>query len=205
MTNKNKNIIDESVITCRMCELCDLEVNDNSKYYLGYGKLLSRQFTEKPKIMIVGLNPSHERWPGLVFHYGGFCTFHNKYDNKAGHKLLQILNELNVLDLCYITNIVKCSTTSNQVTEDNMDICSQHLIQEILYTSPKLILATGKQVFDFISRIDIGDVKLEFINHPNYYFTYNKSKVKEYIIGITAVLQKHGFIKILKNKKEPKQ
>lgn len=93
--------IDEQIIKCCNCELCNLEINDNSKYYMGYGKLLSRQFSTKSEIMIIGLNPSHVRWQGLIFHFSGYSKiFDKKADKNVGLRFLNIFKYYNVLDKC---------------------------------------------------------------------------------------------------------
>lgn len=194
MTHLNKFDIDKQVINCKSCELCNLEVNDNLQYYRGYGKLLSKEGDEKNEIMIIGLNPSHRRWQGLLFHYSGFATSNNsKYDTNVGYKLLQIFQHFKVLNKCYITNIVKCSTQDNKVEEKHFKSCYQHLEKEIQYVSPKLIITTGRQIFEFLETKDLK-IPIENIKHPNYYFTYNKSKLKEYILEIKSVLEKYKFI-----------
>ena len=188
----NKFEIDEKVISCKKCQLCKLEVNDNSKYYRGYGKLLARCGEKSNEIMIVGLNPSHVRWPFLTCHFCGGILFENSHDFNVGTKFLSIFKKFGVFDRCYITNLVKCSTADNKLTEESIDCCFVNLLDEISFCKPKIVLACGAQVFEELSNASIANVIK--LNHPNYYFSYRKDQLKEYVLQIKQILTDYKFI-----------
>ena len=186
------NRINESIVKCQKCKLHLLEVNDNKKETLGYGKLLPRINTST-EIMVMGLNPSHNRFPGLRHPFGGGHNF--KKDKNA--KFLEIFKGFNVFDKCYITNIVKCSTADNDVKMETIKACSEHIDREIDYCKPKVIIAAGSQVYNFLLRLNLKNI--EKIYHPSYCFSYHGVKLEDYIIQIRNILKKY---KLLEDKYE---
>ena len=186
-------MLDEEVIACQNCFNYNLEINDNSRSDMGYGKLLSWLLDEltTTDIMVVGLNPSHRRFPGLKHHFSisDFCK-HNE-----GKVFAEMLIALDVYPRCFITNLVKCSTQFNKVSNADMRSCFFHLQKEIEYARPKLILACGKQVFNFLNIRPNINVPIEYIFHPSYCFSYKRCTPEEYFEQVKGVLIKHGLYK----------
>ena len=194
MNIQEKYDLDKKIIECTMCNCCYLEANDNKKYYMGYGKLLSKCGKTSNDLMIVGLNPSHVRWQGLMFHFGGGykTNINSKYDLNAGYKFLMILKVLDVLNKTYITNLVKCSTANNQVAQTTIDLCFEIFKQEFNIVKPKMILALGSQVYNFLNSKNIKN--LEHIYHPSYVFSYHGCSIEKYILNIKNILERNNII-----------
>ncbi|GJQ43790.1 MAG: hypothetical protein JETCAE03_32880 [Ignavibacteriaceae bacterium] len=193
MKNELQQYIDHKTVYCVGCRLHELHVNDNTYYYKGLGKLLSKPGKISNEIFVVGLNPSHVRWPGLMYSFGGGYATNCKQDqDNAGWKFFQILAKLNVLDRCYITNVAKCSTEDNTISEEYLEECYKQVLSvEIEYHSPKLILALGRQTSDFLNKY--SDIKNVYLPHPSYYFSYQKGNVQEYEEQIKKVLTEYKF------------
>lgn len=182
-----KNQIDQQVISCSKCNLCKFHVNDNSQSDKGYGKLVGRAGTTN-EIMIVGLNPSHVRFPNLKH---PFCADYDKCEkNNYGAPFIRVLMNFGIYDKCYITNIVKCSSPNNKISDADMVSCVAHFFNEHQFCNPKLIIACGNQVYGFLSR---RFKHVERIYHPNYCFSYHRMSIKEYILHINEVLKRNGY------------
>jgi len=134
------------------------------------------------------LNPSRNRFPNLKHPFGGGGNF--KKDKNA--KFLEIFKRFGVFNKCYITNIVKCSTTNNDVNKNTVKTCYNHLKKEIEFCKPSIIIAAGNQVYSFLEQFNINN--LEKIYHPNYCFSYHGIALEKYIIQIKNVLMKYGLL-----------
>lgn len=77
------SVVDDNITNCRSCNLCSLAVNESS-VERGYGKLLPKRGRDTNGIMIVGLNPSKNRFPDLIYPFGG-----GKYFNQIKYALLK--------------------------------------------------------------------------------------------------------------------
>ena len=183
----DKETIDSNIIFCTRCELSELVCNDNTLPQLGFGKLVSKE-SSKNDIMIVGLNPSRNRYEGLRYPFAGGEYFKN---DRSGYKFLNIFKELGVFDRCYIANLVKCSTKDNKVKKKNMLDCFDHLINEMKYCNPRVILAVGSQVDDFLRT---NYISAEKIYHPSYCFSYHGIKEQDYKDSIKNILKLKGIL-----------
>ena len=183
-----KELIDKKVVECIKCSACRLVENDNSQEEKGYGKLVSKEYGKK--IMIVGLQPSRNRFAGLKHPFGGGENF--KKDRNA--KFLEIFKELNVLKHCYITNAVKCSTRDNKPTRWMIDRCETHLIREIKYCKPKLIIAVGNEAERILIRTGKYLDRIVRIPHPSYVYSYHQIDEVEYKILIENTLKESNIL-----------
>lgn len=168
--------INEKIQKCNRCYLCLLECN---KYNLnlGHGKLLGYHrpnfINNRDIIMMVGLNPSYRRFKGITHAFGG------EVEHKGtGDKFIKILKELNLLDKLYITNLVKCSTLTNKVSDD-VNNCADWIREEVNILNPKKIVCLGKQVYDFMRSV-YPDFEVLKIPHPNYCISYKKISEDKY-------------------------
>jgi uracil-DNA glycosylase family 4 len=157
---------------CTSCELCNLAYNkkDISK---GYGKLYGWiGGRKKCRYMFVGLNPSYNRFPNLEYAFGG-----PNQNQGAGKEFVSMLKRINFFEEIYCTNLVKCSTTTNDVSYENMQSCFSFFLLELEILCPEKIIAMGKKVFEglfeFLSEKQIK-IPLEFIWHPSYVFSYRR-------------------------------
>jgi uracil-DNA glycosylase family 4 len=176
--------LEEKIINCKNCELCNLKVNDNNLSDFGFGKLLGYKKIKNPDIMIIGLNPSNVRFKDLKY---AFDAGKEKLNERAGHRLINVLKKLEIYERCYITNLVKCSTLDNKVKNKHAISCLTHLIKEIEILKPQIILAAGRQVYEFL--ID-NDIFVKRIYHPNYCYSYHKITEQQYINDIKEKIEK---------------
>ena len=176
-------IINNNIINCTKCDLHSYEKNNNNKSDIGFGKLLPK-YNDSSEIMIIGLNPSRNRFPNLKYAFGGGEYFKK---DKCGYKFLQIFKKYGILNKCFITNSVKCSSPINKINKKYFQYCFIHLLQEIVFCKPKLIIATGNQVYNFLKEKGIKCVK---VNHPSYCFSYHFISEKEYEKQIINLLKK---------------
>lgn len=140
--------------------------------------------------MIVGMNPSYRRFPKSSGNAFGSGENVSKYD-KVGTKFSNLLNEFGILDCCYITNAVKCSTTDNKITNKILKNCFENFKLELEYCKPKLIIALGNQVYDFLRMQEIEN--LEKLRHPSYYFSYHRDTIENYKNSIRDILKKYNL------------
>jgi uracil-DNA glycosylase family 4 len=186
--------INEKVLNCKKCSLHKIIFNDNSKSELGYGKLLAKE-NKETKIMVVGLNPSRNRFSGLKHAFSGGEYFK---EDKSGWMFCEILKNFGIFDKCFITNIVKCSTATNKISEKDLQNCYENFLDELEYCKPELILFVGTQVYDFLVYKNINDLnrkyKIAKIHHPSYCLAYKRITLEQYIEQIESVLKINFFI-----------
>lgn len=64
---------------------------------------------------------------------------------RAGHLLNEILDELNLTNLVYITNVVRCRPPENRTPfSSESRICSQYLHKELSIILPRVIVVMGR-------------------------------------------------------------
>ena len=83
----------------RQCDLCELGLLDLNKENIdkGHGKLLPFWREDiTGKIMLVGLNPSYRRFPGIHQAFGGEVKH-----NGTGYEFIQLLEELEYKKVFY--------------------------------------------------------------------------------------------------------
>lgn len=170
-----KSSLDSVIQRCDFCEISKLPFNKYN-FNKGTGKLIGWGGKSKTKFFFVGLNPSYRRFPEQIYAFGGDrCEF------GTGKEFIEMLRELKLLDRSYITNLVKCSTTTNQVEQIHMNNCFMHLLNEIELVKPKRIIALGKEVGNFLKKSEkISSDLIHYIYHPNYIFSYQRELINEY-------------------------
>ncbi len=167
------NILDK-IHYCKNCPLSKLKTNifDIDK---GYGKLLPFWTNlHHGKIMLVGLNPSYRRFPGIHQAFGGQVKHAG-----TGYVFMKLLEDLDLLDSVYITNLVKCSTTNNKIDVEIIKKCFPILRQEIEAVAPKKIIALGRKAYDYLKPRDSENI-VTYAPHPCYWSAYNKMSKQEY-------------------------
>ena len=165
---------------CNACELHKLSFNiENIK--MGYGKLHGWKACENAKYFFVGLNPSHRRFRDLEYAFGG-----PSFSEGTGIEFVKILKDIGILEQSYVTNLVKCSTESNSVMNGHMEACLPILKQEIDEVQPEIVIAMGTPAYQFLAKQEIGFPLIK-IYHPNYYISYNKNWLGEYMDNIKKV------------------
>jgi len=180
-------LLENKIQNCNKCSLCEFEFNklDISK---GFGKLLGwKGSNERVKYFFVGLNPSHNRFKNLMYAFGG-----KDFDEGTGVEFVKILRDIGILEESYVTNITKCSSKTNDVTEENVKKCLMFLKVELLLNKPEVVISLGKKVDNYLCKygniVPVG-VKYESIWHPNYVISYHRELIDDYrkqIEGVTS-------------------
>jgi len=164
--------LNEQIQSCSVCELHQFHCNvkDISK---GYGKLYGRAYGETPVFFLVGENPSYNRFPKLEHAFGGHIKI-----GGFGNQFTELLEEVDILKYCYITNLVKCSTPTNKIGPDQIISCQPWLLKELSLINPQVVVALGS-VAENALRTWIPH-SLVRAYHPNYYLSYNRQRLNEY-------------------------
>jgi len=171
--------LNNNIQSCQKCELCKLEFNikDVSQ---GFGKLYGwKGGTNKCRFLFIGMNPSHNRFQNLEFAFGG------RDENQGpGKAFVNTLKESGVINEIYVTNLIKCSSSSNTINETWINCCILHLLNEIEILRPTKIITMGSQVYDFLSVYFTNNniqIKIQNIWHPSYVFSYRRVSKEQYI------------------------
>lgn len=177
-TNKKLSLLNEKIQACQKCELCNLEYNkkDISK---GYGKLYGwSNGISKCRFLLVGMNPSHSRFPGHEYAFGG-----TEGSPGPGQKFNVLLKEAKVFDKIFVDNIIHCSSETNSINSDWAQQCFEFLKGEIEILNPVKIITMGRQVYDMLKILLIEhDIKIPIENiwHPSYIFSYQRESLEKY-------------------------
>ena len=81
-------LLNERIQTCTKCELCNLKYNKKD-ISQGYGKLYGWLSSAQCKFMLIGMNPSHNRFSGHEYAFGG-----TEGSPGPGQKFNQLLKEI---------------------------------------------------------------------------------------------------------------
>ncbi len=175
---------------------------------------------EDIKLLLVAKNPGHPLSEENVLYQGlsnhDFVLKHlnfvnrkiygqtyNKADKRSltFHKnLLRYMKyfldipESQVFQICAYTNLVKCSSVGerDRLLFETANKCfNRHLCREIMFFNPKVIIAFGREVYNFLSRKEIKSSHLKpivYVKHPSYYYRKDKeeeilAKKKAQILG----------------------
>lgn len=158
---------------CQNCPLSSLQINKRD-LKLGYGKLLPFYgISHENKVMLVGLNPSYRRFPGIYCAFGGDVKH-----SGTGDTFISLLVSLNLIDKVYITNLIKCSCSDNKPIQENYEQCFKIFSEEVNLVKPTKIIALGKNVYNFL--IKYQKYGITYIPHPVFWSAYNKISTKDY-------------------------
>ena len=167
---------------CQKCEISKLLYNQED-LTKGCGKLYGWcGGLDKVDYFFVGLNPSYNRFPGLMYAFGG-----RDFDKGTGVEFVNILRDLKILEKSYVTNAVKCSTDSNTVERLHISNCLEYLMGEVELHKPKVFITMGKPVSQFLQNdvqfcqfLVYNNIEFKEIWHPNYVISYNRDKIDQY-------------------------
>jgi len=177
---------------CKRCELYKIPVNIFTES--GGGKVVGRG-NKRAKIMFIGQNP-----------YGGFRAGNKlfAFTGKAGKFLNQMLGKIDIpLNMCYFTNLVKCSTLKNEIPSLDIQIkCNFWLSKEIEIIQPKLIVLLGSMVKNYFGiyktyeLVDLcfGDKKYHCftVPHPSWFIYKDSIKNKnEFLYNVKTMVDKY--------------
>lgn len=140
--------INSRIQACTSCELCDLEFNkkDVTK---GFGKLYGwRGGMKKCRFLFLGMNPSHRRFEGHEYAFGG-----RDGSPGPGKKFNDLLKESGLFEEIFCDNIIHCSSTTNEIKNHWAQACFPHLFDEINALKPEKIIVMGRQVFEMLLKL----------------------------------------------------
>jgi uracil-DNA glycosylase len=177
-TQRKISFLNHKIQACTKCELCNLHYNKKD-ITQGYGKLYGwSNGMSKCRYLFIGMNPSHSRFPGHEYAFGGI-----EGSPGAGKKFNQLLKEAGIFDEIFVDNVIHCSTETNSINMTWAQQCFEHLLEEVQILNPIKIVSMGKQVFDVLSVLLIEhDIKIPLVNiwHPSYVFSYQRSTPEIY-------------------------
>jgi DNA polymerase len=91
------------------------------------------------------------------------------YAGRTGALLMKMIES--VLDVraneVYITNLVKCKTAHNQVTNEDANACRAYLLKQVELVKPKLIVALGQSSYEYLTNDNtpFAKVRGQIVNH----------------------------------------
>jgi len=170
--------INSKIQACTKCELCNLDFNkkDISK---GYGKLYGwRGGMKKCRFMLIGMNPSYNRFPGHEYSFGG-----REGSPGPGAKFNAVLKETCLFEEIFCENLIHCSSSDNSIQFSWAQACFENTVDEINVLQPIRIISMGRQVFDMLNTLfEEYSIRIPIRNiwHPSYVFSYQRSTPEEY-------------------------
>jgi uracil-DNA glycosylase len=176
---KNVDKMCGEIQKCVICSKYDyLTVNVYNEKY-GYGKYGCHLGSAKARVMVIGQNPSHIRFPPPLNH---------SMSGKQGDLFREIFGEHDLI----FTNLVPYSTSSNNITKEDALHGLTHLLKQIQFYKPKLIIALGKWVRETLEPISEMHLKYKlkdrivYLKHPDYFLSYHPEGLTEYRKQIEA-------------------
>lgn len=183
MSIKDLDQIDSDIRSCKNCNLYDFYCNRERSEPIGYGKLTALR-SNVNSIMIVGLNPSYNRVENTSH------PFEISNKNRKNEVFINILKKMRIFEKAYFTNLVKCSTNDNTVSDKNIDDCIHFIRREIHAIGPKLIIALGNQVYNALIDNDVfSRNKIIKIFHPSYQYAYKRISPIDYEKHILSAIE----------------
>lgn len=176
------NFYQEKLNQCNNCPHEDYEINWYNEE-TGTGKLGAYSYPESNNsVMVVGQNPSHQRWKGV-----------HSMQGIQGDIFRKIFLTKNLV----FSNFVPVSTPNNKVshlTKEEINHCIDHLLFEIEHLKPKVIIICSA----FAKRKLIEHNRLHeltsnhfsnvvFVNHPDYYLIYKQGDFKKYCSELRSI------------------
>lgn len=173
--------MNEDVQQCKKCRLGCLKVNEKKPFDV------DRLFEKD--IMVIAQNPSYKR-------RGGDLKIFEVETNKNDIVFKKAIEKIGYTrDGYYVTNIVKCSTSDNNLLYskniDIIDTCLSFIRRELKIVKPKKIIVLGHVVKTIIEKnmMFFLDYELIFINHPSYYLRKNFFNVDKTVDSIYKSLK----------------
>jgi uracil-DNA glycosylase len=168
---------------CDVCRFNSLLINKYNKKF-GYGKYGCHTYSQKAKVMIIGQNPSHVRYPPPLDH---------SLSGRQGDLFREIFGKENLI----MTNLVPYSTIDNEITYKDIGHGLFHLLKQINRYKPELIIGLGKWVREALEPLSqlhmaykLKD-RIIFLAHPDYYLVYHHPGIEEYRQEIEAVHKRY--------------
>lgn len=123
--------------------------------------------------------------------------------------IIQKIEEMYEEIITYKTNLVKCLPLTEEQklrypNSKEIDICFEHLVDEIHEMSPQIVFLLGEKVYSAVEK----HLKISFekwnefeyhykeydgtyyvpVHHPSYIYVYKRKQIEQYIGGIRKVI-----------------
>lgn len=180
----NLQQLHKEIDNCFNCKLSKLDCNILNSNNLTYGKLLTNhkvQNSGKPKLLLIGIAPSHRRFDKSRLAFEGVSPSDNLKDiQTSGDFFYYVLNKSKLKEFdIYITNLIKCSTESNsEPEEESILACKRLLDLEVSIIKPHYIITLGNFVKNHLSKVKL-DIEVINIKHPSFYFRFKSQQAVE--------------------------
>lgn len=168
----------EKLQNCKECRFHDWKVNvwDSS---MGYGKFGPHHYGEfkEGKVMVIGQNPSRHRNP-----------FPDNY-SMSGHQgdlFREIFGKENIV----FTNLIAISTNDNKVLDEDALHGLKHLQEQIDFYKPVMLIGLGYFCRHFLNKLE-RQPETYLLVHPDYYMTYYRERLSEYIEQIRMLRERY--------------
>ena len=168
---------------CRECSFWDWEINVLNEE-MGYGKYGCFSYSDKADIMIIGQNPSRNRFMQPLNH---------SLSGKQGDLFREIFGKNRLI----LNNLVKISTPDNKILDSDAEHGYLHLLEDIETYRPKLIIGLGSYVTRILRKnfIELNEFTknfpemkaIRFLRHPDFYLSYNPSGLPDYKKQIESI------------------
>lgn len=176
------NILQNKLNSCNNCPFEDYDINwYNEK--TGTGKLGAHIYKESDNsIMVIGQNPSNKRYFGS-----------HSFSGHQGDPFREIFSKEKLV----FSNFIQISTPDNKVdylTDEQINHCINHLLEEIKYLKPKTIIlcsSFAKKKLESLDRIlnVISGQMIFYLKHPDYYMSYHKGDIEDYYKELRKIKQ----------------
>ena len=175
--------LEQECLNCKGCDLASIEnENPNERHVFGSGNIMPGQ-----SICFVGQNPGFDETELKKPFVGESGKIFNKY----------VLAEFGLTrsDI-WITNAVLCYTKNNvKPTKEHIAACKKHLIKQLEFIKPKLIVVLGavpmysvlgieEGISKYAGKIIDSDIgyKVGVLLHPAFYARSHKFNELEYYV-----------------------
>lgn len=171
------------------CTECPFENFDkNWRDEEGCGKLGAHVFPNSDKkVLIVGQNPSYNRYKGNY-----------SFSGHQGDLFREIFGKEHLV----FTNFIQVSTPDNKVdylTDEEIFHCFNHLEKELLTIKPFIIIICSSFAKNKIAKLNLNDriekicKNIYYFKHPDYYISYGKGNINEYIEQLKKIKENICF------------
>jgi len=184
--NHSVESISESLKVCRRCALSQVPVN------VELGPLPGRWHGDPAPHapMIIGMNPNVRRTADINFTMG----------SRAAVSWTQQVLKVVGVGSCWLTNLVKCSTLDNQLTNTVSIACWSWLIAEIVALDPSIIIVSGVQVCNFLGvpvhggrRQTWGESRVVMVGMNHFAHTVRFGRMQQEMLTLERILRDEGY------------
>ncbi|MDR0975434.1 MAG: radical SAM protein [Christensenellaceae bacterium] len=181
------NFMAENYSQCSQQEIDELVIKTNSLSKNRKNLTIPNRTKalKKCDVMMVGISNKDDEKGTMLEAFDG--------STNSG-KLIQQIETVNSNINIYKTNLVKFTPKDERgkiryPLKEEIDSQIDLLLDEIKNKQPKIVLAMGNMVFDYLNAIKNQiDVPIEKVEHPSFVTIYRRKQIGEYIAKITQII-----------------